>query len=70
MTQGFHLPRALFICDRLGADMVGVSADLRPYRRVRWFAIREMGATLQALGDVLRREPAPVLGEPIPLDDG
>lgn len=70
VTQGFHLPRALFTCDQLGMDVVGVSSDLRPYLRARWFAIREMGATLQALGDVLRRQPAPVLGEPIPLGDG
>ena len=67
VTQGFHLPRALFTCDQLGVVVVGVSADLRPYLRQRWFTIREMGATLQALADVLRHEPAPVLGEPIPL---
>ncbi|MBX3056288.1 MAG: YdcF family protein [Anaerolineae bacterium] len=67
VTQEFHLPRALFTCEQLGVDVVGVSASSRPYLRQRWFTIREMGATLQALADVLRREPAPVLGEPIPL---
>ncbi len=67
ITQDFHLPRALFTCDQLGVEVVGVSASSRPYLRQRWFSIREMGATLQALADVLRREPAPVLGEPIPL---
>lgn len=68
VTQDFHLPRALFICNGLGLDAVGTSADLRPYRGTRWYFIRETGATLMALWDVIIGRPAPVLGELIPIE--
>lgn len=59
ITQAFHLPRALFVCDQLGIDAVGVSADLRAYRSARWYEFREVAATMVALRDVLwQREPA------------
>lgn len=69
VTQDFHLPRALFTCRSFGIDAVGARADLRPYRGARWYEVRETAATLVALWDVLRQEPPPVLGEPIPLAD-
>ena len=68
VTQEFHLPRALFTCQMLGLESVGVSADKRPYRGARWYEIRETGATLVALRDVVIQTPPPVLGEPIPLN--
>jgi SanA protein len=68
VTQAFHLPRALFTCRQLGLDVQGVSADMRPYRSMRWYEFRETFATLNALWDVVRKEPPPVLGEPISLD--
>ncbi|MCB9140203.1 MAG: YdcF family protein [Caldilineaceae bacterium] len=69
VTQEFHLPRALFTCRALGIDAVGVIADRRPYdpRSVAWSESRELPALVMALFDVVRRAPAPVLGEPIPL---
>jgi SanA protein len=69
VTQGFHLPRALFTCRNLGVGAVGVRADLRPYHPVsiRWSTTREFLATLRALVDVARQKPAPVLGAPIPI---
>jgi SanA protein len=69
VTQDFHLPRALFICRNLGLEAVGVSADIQPYTAMslRWSEVREFLATIMALVDVIRRQPAPVLGEPIPL---
>jgi SanA protein len=69
VTQGFHLPRALFTCRNLGVEAVGVSADLRAYHpmSMRWSTSREFLATLRALLDVVRQKPAPVLGEPIPI---
>ena len=70
VTQDFHLPRALFTCRGLGVEAVGVSADLRPYHRrsIGWSKIREFPATIVALFDVIRRQPAPVLGDPIPIN--
>lgn len=70
VTQEFHLPRALFTCRSLGLNAVGVPADLQPYHRhsITWSTVREIPASLVALLDVIRRQPAPVLGEPIPLN--
>ncbi len=70
VSQAFHLPRALFICDQLGLDVVAVPADLRAYgpRSLRWSENRELAALLGALLEVLRGWPAEVMGEPIPID--
>lgn len=54
ITQDFHLPRALFTCDRLGIEAIGVAADRRPYRAARWYEVRETFATLIALADLVR----------------
>ncbi|MCB8923110.1 MAG: YdcF family protein [Ardenticatenaceae bacterium] len=69
VTQQFHLPRALFTCQRLGMDVVGVAADLQPYRDARWYEVRETLATAVALWDTIRQQPAPILGEPIPINE-
>ncbi len=71
VTQAFHLPRALYLCDQLGVDSNGVSADLRYYlkrSRIFW-NIRETLATVTALWDVHISHPLPVLGEYEPIFD-
>ncbi|RIK39668.1 MAG: hypothetical protein DCC55_17570 [Chloroflexi bacterium] len=70
VTQRFHLPRALFLCDQLGIDVVGVAADRRTYapRSIAYSESREIPALFAALIDVIRRAPPPVLGEPIPIE--
>jgi SanA protein len=69
VTQRFHLPRALYLCEALGLEAAGVSADRRPYRErsVRFWNFRELFATLAAWWDVTVARPTPVLGEPIPI---
>jgi SanA protein len=69
VTQRFHLPRAIFTCNQLGLDVIGVEADRREYdpRSIAWSEMREVPATFKALIDVLRRNPPTFLGEPIPL---
>jgi SanA protein len=69
ITQDFHLPRALFTCDRLSMDVIGVAADRQPYTRrsLAWSTLREIPAMTMALIDVIQKEPPPVLGEPIPI---
>jgi SanA protein len=69
VTQGFHLPRAVYVCNRLGIPAVGVSADIRQYRplsRLYW-GMRETAATLVALWEVHVSRPLPVLGNPEPI---
>ncbi len=70
VTQGFHLPRALYLCDQLGLPAVGVASDIGRYdpRSVAWSETREIPALLGALVDVVRRAPPPVMGEPIPIE--
>jgi SanA protein len=70
VTQEFHLPRALLLCDNLGIDVVGVIADRREYapRSIAWSETREIPALLAALTDLVRRPLPPILGEPIPLE--
>jgi SanA protein len=68
VTQGFHLPRALYLCNKLGIDGVGVQADatLSPVFAAVW-NLREIPATLGALWDVHIARPLPILGDPEPL---
>jgi SanA protein len=69
VTQRYHLPRALFICNGIGLKSVGVSADLQYYRKfslVVWNA-RELPATLVALWQVWISHPLPVMGKPEPI---
>jgi len=70
VTQSFHLPRALFLCEAFGLKAVGISADQRAYLRgsqVVWNA-REVMATAAALWDVWVARPTPILGEPISIE--
>ena len=68
VTQAFHLPRALFTCDRLGLDVVGVVADRHQYVRTPWYEVRELAAMARAWLDLNVFRPVPVLGEPIRVD--
>ncbi len=67
VTQRFHLPRALYTCNRLGLESVGVVADRRSYVRIRWFTLREQPATLVAWWQVTVSRPEPVLGDKLPI---
>ncbi|MBI5946453.1 MAG: YdcF family protein [Chloroflexi bacterium] len=69
VTQSFHLPRALFLCNSLGVKSSGVAADniyFRKISRLIWNA-REFFATTQAVWDVYLAKPLPILGEPEPI---
>ena len=68
VTQAFHLPRALYTCNRLGIEAVGVVADRHQYIRALWYELREVAALARAWVDVNLLKPVPVLGDPIPVD--
>ena len=72
VTQKFHLPRALFLCNALGVKAVGVEANNRYYlkRSLFFWHVREQFATFTAFLDVFVNKPTPILGltEPIFLD--
>jgi SanA protein len=69
VTQAFHLPRALFLCNAFDIEATGVPADDANYRlrsyTYWWF--REILATLKAYWDVTIEHPMPILGEPEPI---
>jgi SanA protein len=69
VTQKFHLPRALYLCNTMGIEATGVPADLREYRTksMLYWQTRETIASLFALLDLHLRHPLPVLGEPEPI---
>ena len=54
ITQRYHLPRALILCDALSIESEGVAADLRPYSAQTMWSVREIGATFRALWEVGR----------------
>ena len=69
VTQPFHLPRALFLCNALGVRAAGVEATNRhyfPLLLVIW-NIREQLATVGAFVDLYVSRPVPVLGNPEPI---
>ena len=69
VTQSFHLPRALYTCNKLGVSSVGVNADRQVYRKrsLLYWNLRELPATAGAWWDVHIGHPLPVLGEAEPI---
>lgn len=69
VTQKYHLPRALFLCDQIGIESVGVNSDLREYsqRSYQIWVIREIFASANAVWDAWITKPIPVLGDELPI---
>lgn len=69
VTQSFHLPRALFLCNSFGVEATGVEANNTYFRKVSrlYWNTRELFATTQAVWDVYVSKPLPVLGNPEPI---
>ncbi len=69
VTQAYHLPRALFLCNAFGIKSDGVPADEANYHRSSYtfWWVREVLASAYAYWDVLIARPAPILGNPEPI---
>lgn len=69
VTQKFHLPRALFLCNAMGIKASGVEAKNRHYWGVSLLIwnFREQLATIGAFLDIYVNNPIPVLGKPEPI---
>lgn len=52
ITQKYHLRRALYICNELHIEAIGVAAENRGYRRQFQYTLREWPASLKAWWDV------------------
>jgi vancomycin permeability regulator SanA len=70
VTQEFHLPRAVYLCDQMGIDSAGVIADRRVYQfssLVQW-NLREWAACFFAILETQVTHPQPLLGPREPLE--
>jgi SanA protein len=69
VTQSFHMPRALFTCNALGLQAIGVVSDLQDYRMYSliYWNLRELPATVTAMLDVYVLHTVPILGQPEPI---
>jgi SanA protein len=52
VSQDFHLPRSIYIAQRLGVDAVGLSADRRRYLSIQRAEAREVFARAAAWLDL------------------
>lgn len=69
VTQAFHLPRALFLCNAISIEADGVPADDANYRlsSYTYWWVREIVASVKAYWDVFIIHPQPILGDPEPI---
>jgi SanA protein len=67
VTQGFHMPRALYLADAAGIDATGLTADLHKWgRQGRRSEVREVLSRVKAVADVALDTPA-LAGPKIPI---
>lgn len=67
VTQGFHMPRALYLAHAAGLDATGLTADLHDYGRQGEISdVREIFARVKAVADVTT-DAAVVGGPPVPI---
>lgn len=69
VTQQFHLARALYLCQNMGIDAYGISANRRQYPKSdeNWWSLRENIAVLGAWYDTNFGAAQPVLGPKEPI---
>ena len=69
VTQAYHLPRAIYLCESFGLEVQGVNAFQGQYWRGAMFfwQIRESFATLVAFWDVNISEPTPEFSDLIEI---
>ena len=68
VTQRFHLPRAIFTCNQLGIDAIGVAADKQPYR-TQYTELREIPALVSTGWNLLTGKQPTFLGPKVNVDD-
>ena len=67
VTQEYHLYRALYIAERLGLEVYGVSSDYRTYSGQTARDIREVLARVKDFGTSIFKPEPTYLGETIPI---
>jgi SanA protein len=67
VTQEYHQPRALYLCNGLGVDSIGVTSDRRTYRGLRYWAFREFFSVASAWLEMKFISFEPIRGEKEPI---
>ncbi len=67
VTQGYHLPRALYLADSFGLEAYGISADLNVYAGQKYRDAREMAARVKDFFTAILKPSPKLLGESIPI---
>lgn len=67
VSQGYHLPRALYIANSLGLDAVGMAGDLRLKPKVDYQGFREWAAEIKAYLNLNYFPPEVLLGDTKPI---
>ena len=52
VTQNYHINRALYICNGIGIDSVGVTSDLNTYKDINKFKFREFFAFIKSFFEI------------------
>jgi len=67
VTQDYHLNRALYLCNNVGVDSIGVNSDLRKYILQFKFSFREIFAFIDSWININFLKRDVVLGDPIKI---
>ncbi|MFA6210858.1 MAG: ElyC/SanA/YdcF family protein [Candidatus Obscuribacterales bacterium] len=68
VTQRYHLPRAMFLAQKLGLEVTGVDAGIQSYGSIQsWYDFREIIAAETAWLDVMTDHKPKFLGKKEPL---
>jgi SanA protein len=52
ITQDYHQPRALYLCNSLGVDSIGITANRRTYDREDYYHLREFFSVASAWSEI------------------
>jgi SanA protein len=67
VSQGYHLPRSLYIANQFGLDAVGMAGDLRLKQQIDYQSAREWAAEVKAYFNLHFLPPDVALNEKIPI---
>jgi vancomycin permeability regulator SanA len=68
VTQEFHQARALYLCNNLGVDSLGITADRRKYEGERYWAFREFFSRASAWYEMNFVSFEPIGGDKEPIE--
>jgi SanA protein len=67
VTQDYHQPRALYLCNGLGVDSIGITANRRIYDNERYFNFREFFSVASAWFEINIFSSEPAKGQKQPI---